>query len=337
MLRVITDIIPEYFNSFVEHPLQSYAWGEARKETGIEVVRFGWFDGETLKSVYQMTVHRLPHTPYAIGYLPAIALPPDPVCRALKVYASRRRIIMIQMDVMMNAPGIKRSAPVSPLLVSSEGMLAHWTQLLDLSPSEETLLANCSRTTRYDINMTRRAGVISAIDDTEEGFEIFAELYFATSKRQGYFGHSMQYHRAVWRSMHKAGIAHLLIARYRGKPLGAIEVFIFKDTLYYLYAGSSMEHRDLNAMKALLFEAIRFGKSRGAKTFDMWGSLPPLYKKDHPWAGFTEFKRSFGTRLVEQFESYDLVARPFLYRFYTVSYALRKRLLPLLRRAKMLR
>jgi lipid II:glycine glycyltransferase (peptidoglycan interpeptide bridge formation enzyme) len=56
----------------------------------------------------------------------------------------------------------------------------------------------------------------------------------------------------------------------------------------------------------------------------MWGSLPPDYNQNHPWAGFTRFKSGYGTKFVEMIGSYDLVINPFLYKIYSFIYILRQ-------------
>ena len=62
-------------NNVAVHPLQSWEWGEARKKMGIEVVRLGEFEGEKLKNIFQITFHKIPHSPFSVGYLPRTAFP----------------------------------------------------------------------------------------------------------------------------------------------------------------------------------------------------------------------------------------------------------------------
>ena len=126
--------------------------------------------------------------------------------------------------------------------------------------------------------------------------------------------------------MSGAGIAHIFVAFLGDEPLAAIELFVFKNKLYYPYGGSSDMHKNVKAMNLIIWEAIRFGKDGGAETFDLWGSLPEGYDKNDPWAGFSDFKKGYGTRFVESTVSYDLVANLFLYKLYTWAFYLKKKL-----------
>jgi hypothetical protein len=67
---IADDFNKEEFNAAAWHPLQTWEWGQARKETGVEVIRLGEFEGSNLKNVFQLTLHKIPKLQYKIGYLP---------------------------------------------------------------------------------------------------------------------------------------------------------------------------------------------------------------------------------------------------------------------------
>lgn len=125
----------------------------------------------------------------------------------------------------------------------------------------------------------------------------------------------------------KESQGHILISFFNDIPLGAYELYHFKDRLYYVYGGSSTEQKQVMAPNLLMWEAIRFGKKRGVKTFDMWGSLSPDYPQDHPWAGFTRFKEGYGTQFTHLSQSFDIVVSPLLYKLYSLAYSIREKIL----------
>ncbi len=330
-------LVKKTWNQIAKHPLQSWSWGEARKEMGIEVLRIAEFSKGELENVYQLTFHKIPYTHFKIGYLPRSTWPSKKVLEFIADYSKKNGVIFVKIEPYVQRKNFQfsifnfQSNSNFQLLKSKHPLFPQWTQIIDLTKTEEKLLKNMHRKTRYNIRLAQKKGVIVKEMPNEEGFKIFSKLYFETCKRQKYFGHSLRYHRIVWNNL-KNNIAHILVAFYQQTPLAAYELFFFKDTFYYPYGGTSLKYRNLMASNLLMWEAIRLGKKLGAKKFDMWGSLPPDYKQTHPWAGFTRFKQGYGGELVEMIGSFDLVVNPFLYKIYNLSYLLRQIYLKIRRR-----
>ncbi|MBI4226360.1 peptidoglycan bridge formation glycyltransferase FemA/FemB family protein, partial [Candidatus Roizmanbacteria bacterium] len=208
------------------------------------------------------------------------------------------------------------------LVKSPHPLFPSWTQIIDLTKSEEELLKSMHHKTRYNIRLAQKKGVVVKEIANDEAFEIFSKLYFETCKRQKYFGHSLSYHKTVWENLKKE-IAYILIAFYKDTPLAAYELFFFHDTMYYPYGGTSLEFRNLMASNLLLWEAIRLGRKISAKKFDVWGSLSADYENGHPWAGFTRFKQGYGGKFTQLIGSFDLVINPVEYKIYNALSKLR--------------
>ncbi|KKQ96856.1 MAG: FemAB family protein, partial [Candidatus Woesebacteria bacterium GW2011_GWA1_39_12] len=98
-------------------------------------------------------------------------------------------------------------------------------------------------------------------------------------------------------------IARLLTARYKSQIITAWIVFVWKDFLYYPYGASTEKHKNIMANNLMMWEAIRFGKSLGLKTFDLWGR--------EEGKGFTKFKEGYGPQVVEFLGTWDLPTSPF--------------------------
>ena len=317
----------QYINSVASHPLQSYQWEQARSAMGTETIRFGEFEGEELTQVFLMTIHPLPNTPFLLGYVPRSALPSSSVLTAITDFAQKRNCIFVKFE-----PGVVRS-PESEEVIhalqekyhltkSSHQLFPDWTMIMDLTPSEEDLLAQMKSKTRYNIRLAERKGVTVSDMSTEEGYAIFEKLYFETTARQKYFGHNHEYHRIVWDHM-KKGIAKIIIAFYEGKPLAAYELFLFHNVLYYPYGGSSNQDKNVMAPNLIMWEAIRMGKKAGATYFDMWGATHPDFLDSDPYAGFTRFKEGYNAQFTEMIGSYDLILNPVAYQVYSILYKVR--------------
>jgi len=316
------NIDPTLQNKYAHHPMQTWEWGEARKKMGIRVEKF--IENE---SVFQMTIHPIPHLPFSIGYVPRSLLPTNHMIKLWYEFGKKNNLIFIKFEPYVSFDEEKK-LPVTRYMLhaSPHPLFPEWTQVLDLTPSEDELLRRMKPKTRYNIRLAEKKGVTIKQMDTDEGFAIFSKLYFETCKRQGYHGHTPTYHKSIWDAL-KETQAHILVAFYNNTPLAAYELILHHETWYYIYGGSSTEYKQVMAPNLLMWEAIRLGKKLGAKQFDMWGSLPPQYPATHSWAGFTRFKEGYGTQFTHLMPSYDLVINPALYQIYNLIYKLRDKLL----------
>jgi lipid II:glycine glycyltransferase (peptidoglycan interpeptide bridge formation enzyme) len=352
----------QIYNTIVNHPLQSFEWGEFRKKTGLKVIRQGFFEGNKLVDGFQLTLHRIPHTSFNIGYLPKGNLPTRKTIEELRKIGKEENCIFIQLEP--NVPLISHSREKQDDKTESNLVLAEMTNLglrpsahplftkytfvLDLTKSEEELLKNMHPKTRYNIKVAQKHGVVVREDNSESAHAEYLKLIKETTLRQRFYSHSTAYHRILWQTL-KANSqratsdknlalntintnrlsAHLLTATYKHKILVAWLLFVFKDTLYYPYGASSNEHKEVMASNLMMWEAIRFGKKLGLKKFDMWGAIGPNPNPANPWYGFHRFKAGFGGELVEFIGSYDLIINPIIYQVYKIADKLRWMLLRL--------
>ena len=308
------------------HPLQSWYFGEVRRELGIEVLRLGEFKNNNLINTFQISLHPLIGG-YKVGYLPRSTFPSLKVLRYLYHWGKKNKVVFIKIEPYEeqnnNSFSNKQTVNNFILVKSSHPLFPQWTQMIDLQKSEEELFKNLHYKTRYNIRLAKKKNILIKQMDNDQGFEIFIKLYFKTCRRQRYHGHNYRYHRSIWKNFQKK-IAHILIAYYRDLPLAAYQLWLYKKRLYYVYGGSSDQYRNFMASNLLMWEAIRFGKLNEAKIFDLWGSLPSDYPPNHPWAGFTRFKQGYGGKFVQFVGSYDLIINPFLYNLYSFIYPLRQ-------------
>ena len=325
MIKIIEDdSLKDEWDKIANHPLQSWEWGEVRKKTGVEVVRIGVYESDKLVEVFQMTLHKVPKTHYQIGYIPRSILPKKEVLDFLKGYGKKNNLISIKFEPYeekkeSNNLTIKQ---FDDFTLSPNQLFPDWTIILDISKSEEELLKNMKPKTRYNIRLAEKKGVIVKKLQGKGAFEVFSKLYFETTNRQKYFGHDLAYHSTVWEKLNEH-IAHILVAYYENQPLAAYELFLFKDIAYYPYGGSSLEFKQVMAPNLLMWEAIKFAKKNGAKSFDMWGASAPDAPENDNYAGFTRFKTGYGGKFKRMIGSYDLVINPLLYKLYNFIYKLR--------------
>lgn len=342
LIREVQEEEKEAYNQVVDHPLQSWEWGEFRLKTGLRVIRLGVFDEKKIMSGYQLTLHPVPKTPYTIGYLPKGPLPDQAMLDSLKKIARSENCLFIKLE-----PNIGFHPQTHEFLLKNgcrlgKPLFTKYSFQLDLSPSEETIFSQMLPKTRYNVRLAQKNGVTVTENNSPEAFEEYLRLSKETTDRQHFYAHDEQYHRLMWQTLQPSGIARLLTASISSrhselactepaecgsesvqKVLVAWILFLFHDTLYYPYGASSSQQRELMASNLMMWEAIRFGKNQKAKMFDLWGALGPSPNSKDPWYGFHRFKEGYSPKLVEFLGSYDLVVKPQLYFLYNLIDKLR--------------
>lgn len=343
IVREILEKEKTAYNKLVSHIIQSWEWGEFRKKNGLDLVRLGHFDGPKMVSAYQLTFHPVPFFKTTIGYLPKGPMPDATMVKALLDVGAKRNAAFIKVEPDVAVTGnnkleTRNRLQKLGLMKSKKSLFTKYNFLLDLTKSEDQLLAGMHPKTRYNIGVAQKKGVEVYESSTDADFEIYLKLYFATTKRQKYFGHTPAYHKLAWETLKSAKMARVMIAKYlpAGRqvkiPLVAWMLLNFGDTLYYPYGGSSVENRDVMASNLVAWEAIKLGKKLKLKTFDMWGALGPDADLNDPWYGFHRFKAGYGPALFEYVGTYDLVLRPQIYNALTLAERLRFMLLKAVRR-----
>ncbi|MFH1244629.1 MAG: peptidoglycan bridge formation glycyltransferase FemA/FemB family protein [bacterium] len=300
----------------VQHPLQSWEWGEFRKLTGVRVVREGGI---------QVTIHKIPHTSWNIGYCPKTGVINGEMVQTLQQIAKENACIMIKCEPKIEVTQSHSDTVTLQKLgfVAGRPLFTKYNFVLDVSPSETELLANFKPKTRYNIRVAEKHGVRVEIDNSSEAFAKYLELTEETTKRQGFYAHGRDYHQKMWKVLCKAEIAHLLVAKYQGQIITTWVLFKYGDTLYYPYGASTREHREVMANNLVMWEAIKLAKKWKLKYLDMWGALGPDPDPNDPWYGFHTFKSGYGARHVEYIGTWDYVAKPVLYKIYRIVERLR--------------
>lgn len=319
---MIKEVNKKEFDCAAKHPLQSWAWGEFRKKTEVGLSRLS-FGEKKIEDIFQITWHRVPYTPYCIGYCPKSVIPNKDEVEAIMAEAKKKNAIFVKFEpnekIKMETEKKIEALARKFNWVKGKPLFTKYTFQLDIAKSEEELLKNMHQKTRYNLRLAEKKGVKIIEDNSEQGFEEYWQLMAETTKRQGFFAHGKGYHHKMWQTMTDSGMGHLFKAVFEGKTLTAWMIFILNDTIYYPYGASSNEYREVMASNLMMWEVIKFGKSKGCRMFDMWGSLGPDPDTRDPWYGFHKFKQGYGAELVEFLGTYDLIINPILYRLYGLT------------------
>ncbi len=318
------------YNSVVHHPLQSWEWGDFRKQTGVAVERIGVFENKKLTGALQVTFHPVPLLGKKVGYFPKGYMPDADQLVILKQLAKANNAIFIKIEpnVAQKVGSPSAHKQIAEFLaengaVPGRSLFTKYTFQLDLTKSEEKLFENLSSKTRYNINLAFKKGVKIFENTSAEGMEEYLKILSETTKRQGFYAHTPEYFRKLWKTLGHTGMMRIFTAVYDETVVASWLMFVFNGVLYYPYGASRSLHRDVMASNLLMWEMIKFGKAQGCTTFDMWGSLGPEPNEKDPWFGFHRFKKGYGGDLMEFLGTYDLVVDPPLYKIFNIGEKLR--------------
>lgn len=336
LIRPIRPEERDQYNAVVDHPLQSWEWGQFRAATGLQVERVGFFDKGKLKQAVQATFHPIPVIGKTAGYLPKGFMPDEEQLSALKQLAKRNNALFIKLEPNVASPVGAPSAhhDIAQFLLKNDckagrPLFTKYTFILDLDKDEDTLFENLKSKTRYNVNLSYKKGVRVFENTSKEGMEEYIKILEATTKRQNFYAHTPKYFRTMWKTIGESKMLRIFFAEYKGEIITAWVMFLFNKTLYYPYGASLRKHRNVMANNLMMWEMIKFGQAMGCTKFDMWGSLGPEPDKNHPWYGFHRFKKGYGGVLHETLGTYDLVADHRFYSLFRVAEEVRWKILRL--------
>lgn len=308
------------WNKYVDHPLQSWEWGEFRKSMGIIVERIILNSESPKKSLFQVFFHPIPHTSFTVGYLPKGPKPTPKMVETLTNIGRKHNTIYVLMEpkIIPESFQIKDLTKFS-IKPAHHEMFTKYTFILDLTQKEEDILAHMHPKTRYNIKVAQKHNVKINEDNSPRAFEQYLKLTGETTTRQKFYAHNNEYHQKMWENMRMTNQAHLWTAKLNDEVLAAWIIFTLNDTVYYPYGASAGIHREVMASNLLAWDVIKWSKNHGYKYFDMWGALGSQPDPRDPWFGFHRFKQGYGPKHVEYIGSYDLILQPFLYFIFCIA------------------
>lgn len=341
--RYATDKDKDVWDALVTHPLQSWAWGQFRNSTRIRIIRILVFDRHTPVAAWQLSFHMVGNLPFTVGYMPKGPDLSDLMLSVLEKEGRKHRAIYIQYEpdtiVSVNGTPVEKNARLihdlqirhPEIIASHRPLFTKYTFLLDLKKSETELLADMHPKTRYNIKIAQKHRVVVREDNSRDAFMSYLKLTGETVKRQGFYAHNTEYHRAMWEHLHPVGIAKLFTASYNNEIIAAWILFLWEKTVYYPYGASIRKYREVMAPNIMLWEIIRWAKNKGYIAFDLWGSLGPDPDRNDPWFGFHRFKAGYAPDLIGYAGSFDQILNHLPYKAFTAADKVRWKVLNFLR------
>lgn len=308
--------------------LDSWNWGEFQAGIGNKVWRLGVFKGAKLLSialVIKISAKRgtflfVPHAPSA-----ALAKEGGPAVKSeilkvlleeLKKIAEKEKASFIRVSPIWQGSeeNIKifkdfgfRDAPIH--------MHPELTWELDLTPSEDELLAGMRKTTRYLIRQAQKNSDIKIEqNNTLEGVEKFNKLYQETVDRHHFVPFSPDYLKNQFSAFSGDNQIAVFLGKYKNEIVASAIVVFWQNIAFYHHGASSLKYQKIPVSYLLQWEAVKEAKKRGCTIYNFWGIAPiriinnqlSIINKNHPWAGLTLFKMGFGGSEKEYVKTQDL-------------------------------
>lgn len=328
--------------------LQSWEWGDFQELTGIPSTSLGagkiWRlaavgdNGEILAVALIIR----PELPLARNYLycprgPVFKSPkPNPPAggqnpKLIELFLEKiREIARKEKSVFLRIEPTKETVILSEKnAIPGINLQPRNTLILNITKSEEQLLAEMKQKTRYNIKLAEKRGVKIRMSDKntlKTDFEKFWFLTEETARRDKIKTHPKEYYREMLKVL---PFAKMFLAEYGGEALAANIVFFFGSRVIYLHGASSSKSRNLMAPHLLQWKQIKNARESGFREYDFWGisSQTPNIKHQTPeknWEGITRFKIGFGGKETNYPEAMDFVFQKELYRLIKFAKGLKK-------------
>jgi len=325
--------------------LQSWNWGEVKRRTGWLPLRVVLEDDGRIVAAALLLARAVPLIRRPLLYCPrgpVVDFRDQATVRALfdgiREVARSRGAFMLKIDPPVRAEEREVRALLEKLGFrrlaggkNFESIQPRFVMRLRLDKDLDSLLADCTPKTRYNIRYAQRKGVTVRTSTDERDLARFYEILEVTARRNGFGIRDFSYYRDLMELMIRPGSARLFLAEYQGQLLAGAISFICGDTVWYVYGASSNERRNLQPNYALQWAMISWAHAEGCRIYDFRGVSGDL-NPENPLYGLYRFKRGFNPELVEYLGEFDLVYNRLYYHLWTRGEPLYRRLGSLIRR-----
>ncbi len=299
--------------------LQSYAWGIVKSGAWKPFYTAVVDDRDNILLSALLLKRTLPLFGRSIFYAPR-----GPIVRnynkeafcffftAIKDLAKKEKAFTLRFDpeIPESDSGFINDLKACGLRYNPDNVQPRGTIILDIRPDPEMLLKSFHHKTRYNIRLAEKKGIRIEQKNSEEGVEIFYQLFRMTSERDKFLILQKSYFLHLWRTLSEQNACSIFVAYYDNQPLAAIFLTLFGKRMTYLYGASSNEHRNLMPNHLIHWRAIEWAKKQEIESYDFWG-IPAHPHEGHPLWGVYRFKKGFCETETQWVGTYELILSRF--------------------------
>ncbi len=280
--------------------LQSWKWGQHYEESGSKIFRAGVYkDDELIGIALFIKIGARRGTFLVCPHGPLIATTGD---EEKALVALVRYCTHIAKDEKCD---FVRFCPLSAANAENKQMYSRLgfrdapihmhpelSWMLDITKSEDDLLKEMRKTTRYLIKKMEKEGVEIVQSADPADMEKFLEVYEQTVERQHFTPFSKSYLTTEFELYRKDDQAVFFFGTHNGQIVAAAIIIFYNGQAFYHHSGS-LGGGGSNVSSLLQWRVIQEAKRRGCTLFDFW-VIAPENKSRHAWAGLSLFKKGFG-------------------------------------------
>jgi len=184
--------------------------------------------------------------------------------------------------------------------------------------SEEDILLRGSTTRRQLYRYSLRDGVVYKTSYDPADIKYFLDMIHVVAKRTGIIPHEDAYFETLAATLFPQKAAGMLLSVLDDKPIATLIFYTDGTTAGYAHAGSVEGFRKLSPPSGLFMHLQFFARESGHTLLDTYGVAPEGASKEHAWAGFTQFKESFGGVRVHCPGTWELPVNKLRYTLYNM-------------------
>ncbi len=304
--------------------LQTWEWGELQKKQDYKIVRLGVYDNQKISAIALVIKIRsrrgsflfIPHGPVIDSKEnnSNVKIILKSLHEYLKLLAEEEKFSFIRIAPIFEDTENNRKLfshfgfKIAPIYMHAER-----TWVLDLNKTEDILLSEMRKTTRYLIKRADREKVIIEQRSDAKMFEEFIKIYKETADREHFVPFSLNYIKHEYEEFNMTNNALFLFGKVNQEYFASALILFTKYGAFY-HQGASI-HTKIPVTYRLQWEAIKEAKKRGCTLYNFWG-IKQEGRTPRDWDGLTLFKTGFGGRQVDYVPTQDYIISPKYYLTY---------------------